>query len=107
MGRRGRVQNSVEKGLCPYRRGMEARISLCLLRWRRLSGNPPLGERRRLTVARTQPRTRLPGLFHCNAGVAPLCRRKAATKRARLLCAAADASSLPYGHGVSPSEVAP
>ena len=45
---------------------------------------------------------RLAGLFHRNAGVVPLCCRKPATKRARLLCAAADASSLPYGHGVSP-----
>ena len=45
---------------------------------------------------------RLAGLFHRNAGVVPLCCRKPATKRARLLCAAADTSSLPYGHGVSP-----
>ena len=45
---------------------------------------------------------RLAGLFHRNAGVVPLCCRKPATKRARLLCAAADTSSLPYGRGVSP-----
>jgi hypothetical protein len=39
-------------------------------------------------------RRRLAGLFHWNANVAPLCRRKPATNGHRLLCAAADASSL-------------
>ena len=39
--------------------------------------------------------------FHWNAGAAPLCRRKPATKGRRLLCAAADASLLPYVHSVS------
>jgi hypothetical protein len=34
------------------------------------------------------------GFFHWNAGVVPLCCRKAATNGHRVLCAAADASSL-------------
>ena len=43
----------------------------------------------------------MPGLFHWNADVVPLYCRKPATKGRRLLCAAADASLLPYVHSVS------
>jgi hypothetical protein len=53
-----------------------------------------LGQRRRLTVEELSPGHVCRGFFHCNADMVLLCCRKAATKRARLLCAAADASSL-------------
>jgi len=83
----------------PLRGSTEARIRLFCLRRRPLNSNSHWPASAFHGRKNSAPDT-LPGLFcetrlfHWNADVAPLCRRKVATNGRRLLCAAADASSL-------------
>ena len=71
---------------CATARKRESGYSVCA---DALSAASSPGERRRLMVGRTQPRTRCRGffcetrLFHWNADVVPLCCRKAATNGRR------------------------